>query len=111
MRRRNPQFHARVGLWFALCWRVSKLPEATVIREISTEKGDHVSFHIGDVFLPNARELLATWAETTELDGIVVDFSDSGSASRVFAVVEVVLKRTVIVPVERLRRRAPGAQG
>jgi hypothetical protein len=70
----------------------------------STEKGDKVSFRVSDVFLPEAEELRGAWAETAEVGGTVVDFSDSGSASRVFAVVEVVQRHTVVVPVEKLRR-------
>lgn len=33
----------------------------------------------------------------------MVDFSDSGSTRNTFAVVEVIVKQTVIVPVEKLR--------
>lgn len=38
-----------------------------------------------------------------EVEGTVVDFSDSGSFTRVFAVVEIVHKQTVIVPIQSLR--------
>jgi hypothetical protein len=38
------------------------------------------------------------------VEGIVVDFSDSGDVPRVYAVVEVVERRTVVVPVGRLRQ-------
>ena len=76
----------------------------------STEKGDHVSFRVGDVFLPNAQELTAMWADATEVEGTIVDFSDSGSAFRVFAVVEVIQKHTVVVPVERLKQKVPEPQ-
>jgi hypothetical protein len=37
------------------------------------------------------------------VEGTVVDFSDSGITSRVFAVVEVVQKHAVVVPVAKLR--------
>ena len=43
------------------------------------------------------------FADTSELEGTIVGFSDSGGASRVFALVEVVQRRTVVVPVENLR--------
>jgi len=69
----------------------------------STEKGDQVSFRVCDVFLPNAKELPATWADAAEVEGTIVDFSDSGNTSRVFAVVEVVQRRTVVVPIARLK--------
>jgi hypothetical protein len=76
----------------------------------STEKGDKVSFHVGDVFLPNAEELPVRWGDGDELEGTIVDFSDSGSTSRVFAVIEVVQRQTVVVPVEKLKLKGPGAR-
>jgi hypothetical protein len=36
------------------------------------------------------------------VEGTVVEFSDSGSRARYFAVVEVVTTRRVVVPVEKL---------
>ena len=48
-------------------------------------------------------EIRAGFSETSELEGTVVDFSDSGAASQVFAVVEVIRTQTVVIPVERLR--------
>jgi hypothetical protein len=70
-----------------------------------TQKGSHVRFHLADVFLPSVAELHAVLGEEEELEGTVVDFSDSGSRRGAFAVVqlEVVVKRTAIVPVEKLR--------
>jgi hypothetical protein len=69
-----------------------------------TQKGCHVRFHLADVFLPNAEDLHAVWGEQEELEGTVVDFSDSGSRRDAFAVVqiEVLVKKTAIVPVEKL---------
>jgi hypothetical protein len=71
-----------------------------------TEKGDKVSFRVSDVFLPDAGEVRATWADTAQVEGTIVDFSDSGSASRVFAVVEVLQRHTVVVPVAKLQWRS-----
>lgn len=68
-----------------------------------TEKGDKVTFRMSDVFLPDAEELRTPWTETGEAEGTVVDFSDSGNASRVFAVVEVLQRQTVVVPVAKLK--------
>jgi len=39
----------------------------------------------------------------TELEGRIVGFSDSGNVERAFAVVEVVRRHTVVIPVDRLR--------
>lgn len=39
----------------------------------------------------------------TELEGVVVDFSDSGAESRVFAVVDVIRRQKVVVPVAKLQ--------
>ena len=52
------------------------------------------------MFLPSPEELLPG---TGELEGVVIGFSDSGTQSRVFAVVEVVQKQEVVVPVDKLR--------
>jgi hypothetical protein len=62
-----------------------------------------VRFHLVDVFLPNATDLRGTSLEEEELEGTVIDFSDSGITSNAFAVIEIIQKRTVIVPIEKLR--------
>lgn len=59
-------------------------------------------FRAIDVFLPSAEEVLKV-SPGEELEGVVVDFSDSGSTSRVFAVVDVIRKQNVVVPVEKLK--------
>jgi len=64
---------------------------------------------MSDVFLPDAGELAEPWADAPELEGTIVDFSDSGSAPRVFAVVEILRKRTLVVPVAKLSRRVQEA--
>jgi hypothetical protein len=58
------------------------------------------------VFLPNAEELLAAFREQEELEGVVIDFSDSGSQANAFAVIEVIQKGTVVVPVDKLKYRS-----
>jgi hypothetical protein len=69
----------------------------------STNKGDRVAFRVADLYLPAPEEMLAAFSASTELDGTVLDFSDAGGVSRVFAVVRVIQERTVVVPVEKLR--------
>lgn len=73
------------------------------LRRGFTQKGSLVRFRLADVFLPNAADLRAVFGENEELEGTVIDFSDSGSKHDAFAVVEVIEKRTAIVPVEKLR--------
>ena len=68
---------------------------------IPTREGDRVRFQVADVFLPSVEEVLAL-SPTAELEGVVIDFSDSGSTSRVFAVVDVIRRQNVVVPVEKL---------
>jgi hypothetical protein len=58
-----------------------------------------VTFPIGSAFLPGAEETLATLTLDSEVEGKVIGFSDSGGQPRVFAVVEVVRRLSVIVPV------------
>jgi hypothetical protein len=54
------------------------------------------------VFLWPAEEPLSTLPPYEEIHGRVMEFSDSGSEERLFAVIEVVKKHTVIVPVSEL---------
>jgi len=75
--------------------------------EADTRKGDRVSFERSDMFLPGPEELLPG---TGELEGVVIGFSDSGAQSRVFAVVEVVQKQEVVVPVDKLRLLGPSSE-
>lgn len=70
--------------------------------EAATRKGDRVSFTRADVFLPGPEELFPV-ASGEALEGVVIGFSDSGARVRVFAVVEVVRKQEVVVPVHKLR--------
>jgi hypothetical protein len=67
-----------------------------------TEKGDKVVFRVSDVFLPSAEELRGVWADTDLVEGTIIDFSDSGNEPRLFAVIEVLQRRTVVVPVASL---------
>jgi hypothetical protein len=66
-----------------------------------TREGDRVRFRVTDVFLPSAEEVLKV-SLAEELEGVVVDFSDSGSTARVFAVVDVIRRQNVVVPVDKL---------
>jgi hypothetical protein len=67
-----------------------------------TQRGDKVRFQAADVFLPNADDIRAVFQAEEEMEGTVIDFSDSGIRQNAFAVVEVVQKQTVIVPIEKL---------
>ena len=67
-----------------------------------TEKGDRVRFSISDAFLPTAEELAAMVAPNQKMEGTVINFSDSGPKTHHFAVIDVVQRRRVIVPVAKL---------
>ena len=60
-------------------------------------------FLVGDIFLPTAERTSIEATGETEVEGTIHDFSDSGSKARFFALVDVVRKETVVVPVEKLR--------
>lgn len=62
-----------------------------------------MSFRMSEVFLPVAEELFKPLSRESEVEGTIIDFSDSGTKPRAFAVVEVVEKHTVVVPVSELR--------
>ena len=55
------------------------------------------------MFLPTPEELLAQAGTADEVEGTVIGFSDSGLESRVYAVVEVIKRREVVVPIHKLR--------
>jgi hypothetical protein len=69
---------------------------------IPTRQGDRVRFCISDVFLPGPEELPTELSQSAEIEGKIVDFSDSGLQVRVFAVVDVGGDLTVVVPVKKL---------
>ncbi len=59
--------------------------------------GDRVSFRIADVFLPEPSEVLAKL--TPEAEGIVEEFSDSGTNACAYAVVRITMQQSVLLPV------------
>ncbi|HWC95650.1 MAG TPA: hypothetical protein VG456_02840 [Candidatus Sulfopaludibacter sp.] len=68
-----------------------------------TQIGDHVRFAAADVFLPGPGGGSSISGDAAELDGTVIEFSDSGSKPRAFAVVEVVRRQMMVVPVDKLQ--------
>lgn len=66
-------------------------------------QGDIVCFHVADIFLPAREELSQAIATVEDLEGIVMDFSDSGPLTRFFAVINVISGESVIVPVDKLQ--------
>src|SRR5271157_1908861 len=80
----------------------------TARRRLPTLAGDKVQFHLADVFLPAAEEIRHAFFDLDEIEGTITDFSDSGSVPKAFAVVEVILRQTMVVPVEKLELREQG---
>lgn len=68
----------------------------------SAQIGDRVSFRISDAFLPEPAEVLASLTAEAEINGVVVEFSDSGSSPRAYAVVQITPKQKVVLPVGAL---------
>jgi hypothetical protein len=64
--------------------------------------GDRVSFRISDVFLPEPAEVLASLTPELEANGVVVEFSDSGSSQRAYALVRITANQAVLLPVTAL---------
>lgn len=71
--------------------------------EVLTHVGDKVRFSVDDIFLPNAESVFVAAPGEVEVHGTVVNFSDSGHTPRMFALVEVVRRQTVVVPIEKLQ--------
>ena len=72
------------------------------LRELQTQKGDRVRFSISEAFLPTQEELVALASPNEKVEGTVINFSDSGSKAGYFAVVDVIRRWAVVVPVEKL---------
>ena len=68
--------------------------------------GDRVSFRIADVFLPEPAEVLANLTPDVEANGVVVEFSDSGSSRRAYALVRISASQSVLLPVTALTVRS-----
>ena len=68
----------------------------------SAQIGDLVSFRISDVFLPEPPEVLAKLTVDVATEGVVIEFSDSGSRPRAYAVVRISAQQSVLVPVSAL---------
>jgi hypothetical protein len=79
-------------------------------RRRQTQAGNRVRFRVEDVFWSNEEGVFAPLAPGTEVDGVIVSFSDSGSKPKAFAVVEVVRKQTLIVPLEKLQAWLPDSR-
>jgi hypothetical protein len=47
---------------------------------------------------------LAKLSLDSEVEGTILDFSDSGTVARVFVIVDVVRRQTVVVPIDKLER-------
>jgi hypothetical protein len=65
--------------------------------------GDRVSFRISDVFLPEPQEVLAALTPDLEANGTLMEFSDSGSSPRAYALVRITAHQSVLLPVAALR--------
>jgi hypothetical protein len=70
---------------------------------ITAQVGDRVSFRIADVFLPEPFEVLKNLTPEAETNGGVIEFSDSGSDPRAYAVVRITRQHSVLLPVSALQ--------
>jgi hypothetical protein len=73
------------------------------MESVSARIGDRVSFRISDVYLPEPSEVLAHLTPEVEANGVVVEFSDSGTRPQAYAVVRLTAEQSVLLPVSALR--------
>jgi hypothetical protein len=71
-------------------------------RRLLTQKGDRVRFSLADAFLPGAEELAVLATPGEKVEGTIVNFSDSGAKLRCFAVIDVIRRRAVVVPLDKV---------
>ena len=70
-----------------------------------------MNFRRADVFLPSQEELLGAPSAETEMEGVIVHFSDSGLNLRAFAVIEMATGQRMVVPVEKLKLGRANSSG
>jgi len=75
--------------------------------EATAQIGDRVTFRISDVFLPEPSEVLAKLTPEAETNGVIVEFSDSGSNLRAYAVVRIAAQQSVLLPMSALHVLKP----
>jgi hypothetical protein len=68
-----------------------------------------VRFRASDVFLAGQQDTFSAPTEEAEMEGAIVDFSDSGKKLRVFAVVELDNGQMAVVPVEKVKLVTPAS--
>jgi len=85
-----------------VCGLLQSLPRTSTTGGGETNVGDRVRFSLASVFLPPPDETLLWFFTEGELEGTIAGFSDSGTTPQAFAVVDVVSRRMVVVPVEKL---------
>jgi len=95
---KEPQLAIAMHTTDKLANRLRRTPEGGA----NTREGDNVRFRISDVFLPGSEEVFSALPPDALMEGVVVSFSDAGSESRVFAVVDVVRQQTLVVPVNKI---------
>lgn len=59
-------------------------------------------FCISDAFLPTEEELTVLLTPNQKVEGTVINFSDAGPKAGYFAVIDVIRRCAVVVPVEKL---------
>lgn len=99
--------------WSTKCTDCTRLRRYASDQEVRcpTKKGDWVRFLASEVFLSSQEVLASTHASLNEMEGVIVDFSDSGTRPRAFAVVKLATGQTIIVPVEKMKMARPGSSG
>lgn len=69
-------------------------------------------FLLSSVYLPEAENALKSLSLDSEVEGVIVRFSDAGTRQDAFAVVEVVRRVTVVIPAGHFKLAAgePGCE-
>ncbi|HEX7362536.1 MAG TPA: hypothetical protein VF283_18745 [Bryobacteraceae bacterium] len=83
--------------------RIACAIQQAINMDSAAQIGNRVSFHISDVYLPEPSEVLAHLTPELEANGVIVEFSDSGSSRQAYAVVRLTAEQSVLLPVTALR--------
>jgi hypothetical protein len=81
-------------------WREIQLSERKCLSDLTDRL---VNFRVSDAYMPDPREILSELHNDDVLQGRVLDLSDSGLSTQVYAVVKVEgVRQQVVVPIERI---------
>jgi hypothetical protein len=80
-----------------------------MVGNAALSEGDTVCFTLESIYLPGAREVIASLLPADQMVGTILQFSESDAGVLAFAVIALAGQTKVVVPVEKLARVGGGS--